>query len=320
MLVIGNYFERYKARVTTLGQGMADISRNRVVESVNAAFANAPDYIEVIIDGKPVGCRMIEDRTTREGYRISSTMKTLLFMPSVEYPVGTYIGIGDDTWFITDYAKDVVPKAHVQKCNNVMKFINDNDKLIERPVFIQNKSLYTTGVADGRVMSLPDAKVSVSVPLDGETLNLARDKRFLFGYSGKYFAYKTTLVDIVTINGLALLIMEEDVFRSDDNLELGIADYRSHDNDDPSPTIIITGGSEIRIGAISNYVADQEVVWSIVGEDGTTTTYASIVESTSTTCVVKAGSTANKKVVLKASLVADMDNVVEHLITIRSLF
>lgn len=300
---------------------MAEISRNRIAESVNDAFANAPDYIEIAINDESVGCRMIEDRTTRQGYRTSSTMKTLLFRPSVEYPIGTYLGIGNDTWFIADFVDGVVPKAHIQKCNNTMKFINNGGELVERPVFIQNKSLYTTGVDDGRVISLPDTKISVAVPFDSETSALSRDRRFLFGYGGRYFAYKVTLVDVVTINGLALLIMEEDAIQPSDNLELGIADYDAKIDPPPSPaSIIITGDSSIRTGMVNTYTADSEVTWTLTNEDGTPTSYASIIESSLLECKVKAGDTSNKKIVLVATSVVDETVTATLTITIKGLF
>ncbi len=315
------YFSKYKERIFLHGDSVAEQQRQRLARNVSLAFANAPDYIVVQINGADVGCRVVDDKTTRQGYRSSSTMKTLIFESGTLFETGNYVDMDNQKWLITDFINDVIPKAHIQLCNNVLKFIDDAGAIVEYPAFVQNKSLYTTGVDGGRIISIPDSKITVGVAFNEDTSKLARDKRFLFGRNGKYFAYKLTLIDIATIPGLALLVMEEDAIQPEDNLELGIADYNRKVDPSPTPTdIIITGDNSIRVGMVNTYTADSEVIWTLTNEDGSPTSYASIIESSSLQCKVEAGSTPNKKIVLTAISVADETVSASLIISIKSLF
>ena len=225
------------------------------------------------------------------------------------------------TWIVTSkmFDKMAYKVGSVLECNNTLKWIDDSGAIKSCPAFLQNKSLYTTGVESNKWINVPDSKVNGYIPVNADTILLNRDKRFLVGHNGKLYAYKITLIDLVTLPGLMLIIMEEDMIRTDtDNLELGIADYIAP-TPTPSPAeegleIVISGDSTVRATLTESYtstvyedgdVVSKNVVWSIANTDATGTPYATITTQSGTGCTITAGNYVGKYVTLTASLTDD---------------
>jgi hypothetical protein len=75
-------------------------------------------------------------------------------------------------------------------------------------------------------MLIPDTKLNIKCPANTKTLKIKRGKRFLFGFSGEYYAYKTSMIDMVSEPGNLTIVVEEDSIQDNiDNTTLGIADY-----------------------------------------------------------------------------------------------
>ena len=242
------------------------------------------------------------------------------------------------TWIVTSkmFDKMAYKVGSVLECNNMLKWLDDFGVIQSCPAFIQNKSLYTTGIDTNRFITTPDSKLNGMIPVNSDTINLKRDKRFLLGYGGKLYAYKLTLIDIVTLPGLMLLVMEEDMIKDSDDLQLGVEvvteEYVSAIPSQTIPSvgwfIRISGVSEVKTNLSQSYSASvyengvasaEAITWSVSNVDGTDSPYASIT-SNGTSCTLLAGNYTGKYVTLKAQLVSDATVYAETQIKLVNLF
>jgi hypothetical protein len=141
--------------------------------------------------------------------------------------------------------------------------------------------------------------------------------RFLLGFNGIYYPYKTTLPDIISKPGLINLVLEEDSILPEDDVVNGIA-YNPTNPVTPT-NLSIFGSDNIKINQQSAYNIinnpnNYTFTWSL------NNAYASIVSNTGITCTVKAGGTMGKQSILTAICVQDGTIVLTKTISTISAF
>ena len=287
----------------------------------------SPEGEDIFIEDSEESVRVILQNTQRDFQRtILSTMGLL--------SKGNIITIRNEKWLVIGLFKDntVFQTAQVQKCNTLLKWI-DNNQIHSYPCILEFNTRSNFGVKDDRIMSLADGRRQVIVGQNEHTRKIKRDKRFLFGGE----AFIVIDFDNVSDEGITNLALKDNTFNSaTDNLELGIANY--YDNpiiEEPDPivtegyTIEVIGASSIRINQTEGYNANvynngvlvvENVIWSLFADDGiSATSLATITSQDNDSCVLKSNSSSGY-VRLKASLVSDGLVVGEIRVQMKSLF
>lgn len=130
---------------------------------------------------------------------------------------------------------DLVKYALMRETNHNLKWIDSDNKLITRPCIWSSKTLYTTGVKEEELITLPDGKVGLQLPVDADTDKLDKTCEFIFNKN----KYKITYLNRVEFNGLLLLICEEGLPHSSaDDIINEIANRYNPDGSDRLAEII----------------------------------------------------------------------------------
>jgi hypothetical protein len=169
---------------------------------------------------------------------VNGISKNLWILPTIKkdickltaHPYEKFVEAGelvywnDDYWLIIESKPhtDIVSQGTMERCNQTLKWIDDNGDIQEHPTVYYFNTRSNFGVEEGKVMNLPDGRRQTIVQLNEHTQKLKRDDRFIFG--GEVF--KVIDYDYVSDEGLVNLSLQSDQYNeAKDNLELGIADY-----------------------------------------------------------------------------------------------
>jgi hypothetical protein len=164
---------------------------------------------------------------------------------------GDYIKFKEnDTDTLRTYLiKSPIDKKHgydegvFEECNHVLKWINENGKIVERPCLLINNTKYTGGIkTQTEGITEVQAMINIVVRCDEETDKITYGKRF---YAMKN-AWRVTLIDDVTIENTYSFTLGKSSLTSNDNTILGICDYYAHKYIMTLPLIsenIIIGGT-----------------------------------------------------------------------------
>ena len=193
----------------------------------------------------------------------------------------------DDNAFmvITKARKESVHQiAKIMECNNVLTIQDDKTlKIHKLPCLLQDKtSVYADGILDGKIISLPDDQIMMTVPNNEITREITSGKKIIFNHN-KHSIYKTKRIDSLTKNGLIFIRAVRDVYDPNvDNLELNISTYVEPEEtptEPPTPvdptlpdkfTIEIQGAKSVTSGTSETYMAvvknngvvvDEPVTW-----------------------------------------------------------
>lgn len=93
----------------------------------------------------------------------------------------------------------------------------------------QSQTLYTMGVKDTKMMSVPDSNFTIYMQNNPDTRDLRMGERIFVGRR----VYNINFIDDVSRAGLINYLLSEDTISPYDNEEEGIADYyKYYDKDD----------------------------------------------------------------------------------------
>lgn len=210
-------------RVLNGGSTYAERSKNNFVDRISSQFKNSPSYTEVYINNSATltGVNIVDENVLQK----DSNKKRILMHPGDVINVGDIVTWHDNEWICTDNDLDneVYCVGIIERCNNHLTYLTPTSQLITTPCIISNKSLYTSGIQGTKLIITPDTKLNIVCPVNVNTLRFERGMRFLIGYSGKYYAYKVSMVDLVSQVGLLNIVVEEDEIVDEDNLDTGLA-------------------------------------------------------------------------------------------------
>ena len=241
--------------------------------------------------------------------RIQSTknenVKKLQLKPGTELRTGNIVELpGGSKWITIDSQNNgVLPKCTIQQTNHILKWQNSEGEIIQAPAIIIDNT--TVGIEDNKWMILPGAKFQAILDADERNVLLTRGKRFILNQS----AWKCIFIDRTTRPGLLMLILDEDLIKSSDDMENEIADYvpmtEPEEPEEPSEpgegmTVEISGPGEIYVGSSASYDATFYLngnsitgigTWQLFADNQeNTTTLANIQSQTDSSCTVKPNS------------------------------
>jgi uncharacterized protein YjdB len=204
------------------------------------------------------------------GERVGDDFKRLLFK-TIGHPVslGRMYRFSDNYWItvnVEEIKDSTTARVTVRRCNNVMRWIDDNGGYHEAPCSInalikENRDYSTAGSA----MVVPSGMIDVLVQMTPYTRKLQPNKRFLFGNMDNWTAYR--------IEGGG--IRNFDNLRTFDNLSVGLMMFN-----------MATDYVNVEIDDVTNGIANaQNIVYtltlnqaSISGSSGQTVQLEAIVE------------------------------------------
>ena len=134
--------------------------------------------------------------------------------------------LDEDYIIITDVDKDneVYNTCKMLRTNYILKWMDLDGTPQQCPCIVQNQTLYTTGITPVKYEDEGNAKESIMLPSNENTLNVKRDKRLII--NGNF--WRITNINKDT-EGIINLICSESKYNSAiDNLKLGIADYHNN--------------------------------------------------------------------------------------------
>ena len=223
-----NAWERYDNILEAFGDTpieriTSDAKRRMVKTGIRNGSIN-----EVEIGGKTQLVLLITTNTINK--------KTMCALPDESFNLGDYVLWNDSVWLVTQIEVDdkVYVRGVVERCNEILRWQNSKGDIIERWCVSDNMASNSEGIVPQKIIDMPKFVLEVKLPLDSETFELRRGRRFLIDIDHEDpNAYITTNRNIVTDvfdtsaqHGVNILVLSQTQRNNDkDNKELMIADY-----------------------------------------------------------------------------------------------
>lgn len=219
-------WDAYDARMSVIGKTKRERALNHTQSYISRKAIDSLSNHEVLING-------IRQEVTILNQREDMALKKICSMPGETLIHGGIVEFADSMWIITelDANDEVYTSGKMQRCNHVLRWINREGKIIEKWCVVEDGTKYLIGEKTEEMMSIGDARISVTISKDKDTAKLGRGDRFLIDDvdSQEVLAYQITkpnrLFNIYSDAGVYRFILNEVNVTDNDNLELRIADY-----------------------------------------------------------------------------------------------
>jgi len=229
-----------------------DIVNDYAVSGFTEILNNSPEAKDIFIDGvsyKGIIQHLNDNDEIKELRKLLVSIDTIISR-------GSYIELNGEYFInISDIDNKIFYKScKIQKCNNTLKWQDENLNTIEIPCILLDKT--SDGIEYTKYLNLTEDQILTIIPKNNDTIKLQLDKRFIFNNSEQAI-YKITKIDFLTQPGLIKLTMKKDLLTSNDKVDLNIADYQG---------LVVSGiqGSDtIRLKNQETYTIDVDVTWSI---------------------------------------------------------
>ena len=159
------------------------------------------------------------------------------------------------------------------RCNNILKWQDENKHIFEYPVFDINSTQYNSGEFGDKTMTLGSSQHLLTVVADENTIALNHGHRFFWDRNTvDPTVFKLTQNDTTAVNydrGIVKLTVTEDQYNpKTDSIENWLCDYFKVS----TVTIIYSGNPTIRVGGTKTLNVDttETVTWSVESDVGAT--------------------------------------------------
>lgn len=171
---------------------------------------------------------------------------------------------------VESYNRDKIHwSGKMVKCNNFLKWQDENGEIYEYPFYDSNATQYNSGVTSNNVMTIGSAQHKILITADDNTIALDHDKRFFLDRNKKNpTVYKLTQADTTAYyydKGLLTLMVSEHQYNPEsDSIEKWICDYK--DMGIGTFNILYKGKPVVRVGGKKRFsVESNSVTWNISG-------------------------------------------------------
>lgn len=239
-------FSTYKNRIEAHGgtkQNAAYIREVRLIETRlpdNLSYKDVciyPNEYTYNIESSPSVDKCISQKVAITGTD-SSNEKTIYSMPGEDIALGSLVFWKDNYWLVSERDADTTlyTQAKLIQCNHLLKWIAEDESIIEQWCVVEDGTKYLTGEYESRdfVVTRGDTRISLQIAKNKYTNVLNRENRFLIDDADSLhkLAYLLTkpYKKGYTFNGKGSykFILQEVTSTEYDNHELGIADYYKH--------------------------------------------------------------------------------------------
>lgn len=216
----------YINRIEVDGKSKRERALNRTKKSINQKALDSLSSKKVLING----CRQDATILSIKG---SPNTKRICAMPNESLPHGGIVDFADNKWLISEVDADseVYASGEMKQCNHLLKWLNREGKIIKRWCVVEDGTKYLIGERSEKIITVGDARITITIGKDKDTNELNRGMRFLIDDldSQSVLAYQITkpnkLYSVYNGEGVFRFILNEVNMTDDDNLELRIADY-----------------------------------------------------------------------------------------------
>ncbi len=241
----------YQKMLTHDGATRRERAVNKIHRDIYDLAVDNPAYHKVLING--------EERYATIVSSLDPHIKKITAMPGERLSVGNHVRYCDHDYWITACSADdgIYAFGEMVLCNEVVRFISplDHKTILEYPTLVTNTTKFNTGETPNKRLTLPSGQFSMLLPINEHTLLVDNNFRFLIDKRKDYpSAYRVTYVDPETYGYddglLSLILLQCELNRGTDNIDLMIADYWNQKVDDPpAPKISLdTTKPTMRIG------------------------------------------------------------------------
>ena len=161
------------------------------------------------------------------------------------------------------------------RCNNILKWQDENKHIFEYPVFDINSTQYNSGEFGDKTMTLGSSQHLLTIVADENTIALNHGHRFFWDRNTvDPTVFKITQNDTTAMNydkGLVKITVTEDQYNpKTDSIENWLCDYFKVS----TVTITYSGNPTIRVGGTKTLNVDttETVIWSVESDVGATIT------------------------------------------------
>ena len=161
------------------------------------------------------------------------------------------------------------------RCNNILKWQDENKHIFEYPVFDINSTQYNSGEFGDKTMTLGSSQHLLTIVADENTIALNHGHRFFWDRNTvDPTVFKLTQNDTTAVNydrGIVKLTVTEDQYNpKTDSIENWLCDYFKVS----TVTITYSGNPTIRVGGTKTLNVDttETVTWSVESAVGATIT------------------------------------------------
>lgn len=242
----------YNKRINVNGSTQRDRNLNSFKKNIINNISASPSYKDVSISG--VKRKLIVNSSN------NAKIKNIASLPNETFYLGEIVDFANSKWLIieADSDKDVYVDGKMQECNYLLKFQDENAKIIETWIVSQNASAYNNGENGNKTLILGSDQLMLTLPFDTDTIKLRRGKRFFIDNNTiNPTAYKLTRADTTSYvrdgkGCLNLIVTEDTTNNANDRPDLMLCDYISPTSP-PTPTgwvmeIEYLGNPTIKIG------------------------------------------------------------------------
>ena len=182
---------------------------------------------------------------------------------------GSYIGYDNSFYLvITGIDKyDVSKDCKIRKCNQMLKWVTNDGRVIEYPCIISNDAYGSKMNTNNDHLSDIDTKAKIEVQYNSDTREIGRNHRFLFNNS-KYDIFKSLDVNTSIKEGILTIITKKDTYRQEDDLENNIAYNKIENHNEEDVLYGIIGDDFIKVDTVKEYVINphKSVEWEVDSE------------------------------------------------------
>jgi len=161
------------------------------------------------------------------------------------------------------------------RCNNILKWQDENKHIFEYPVFDINSTQYNSGEFGDKTMTLGSSQHLLTIVADENTIALNHGHRFFWDRNTvDPTIFKLTQNDTTAVNydrGIVKLTVTEDQYNpKTDSIKNWLCDYFKVS----TVTITYSGNPTIRVGGTKTLNVDttETVTWSVESDVGATIT------------------------------------------------
>lgn len=219
--------DKYIKRNNMYGENIREVKINNSRRMLSSTFKDSPNYYNVSY--LSVESDYGEEISTDVQINDKSDIKDEKWITT---PYETPLSSGDifdwlnHKWIvtITDDMSEIYKRGILKRCVSNLKWIDNSGVIRGEWITFKVDIPSNFGIDESKLLVLPDERRQVLLRDNKYTRELVKYQRFIL--DGR--AWKTIAVDRLSLNGLIILTIDEDVIvTTDDNLELEVANYNS---------------------------------------------------------------------------------------------
>jgi len=183
---------------------------------------------------EPIICRVCHAIEPKTGLQRGDDFKDLKFFDlKYDKGIGTRYRFDNSIWITcnTDNTKYITKSNVVRRCNNVLKYINDDGEIVEEPCIIEYAMKYSN-IYYNDLLDIPQGTISIIAQNNINSSRILINDRFIFDTQVYKIKSKQDFLRENTFdkNSAALIKFEANIDPSapDDNFELGIASMNKY--------------------------------------------------------------------------------------------